>query len=137
VADSALDEVSFTGRHEAIRDGDEVDVHRPGAGVRTAGRSEPRDRPAPRSSPRSSPRPSPRPSPRSGHEPEPDEFDHLAVPQRHPVGAVARFVVVVLVFLLGFSLGSAVAGPGDGSMTSKLAGWARDKHLGFVVDALH
>jgi hypothetical protein len=46
----------------------------------------------------------------------------------------AKLLVVLVVLLIGFSVGQALAAPGDADMRTRLGGWARDHHLGFVVD---
>jgi hypothetical protein len=50
-----------------------------------------------------------------------------------PVAVAVRLLVVTVVLLVGFSVGAALAAPGDASVTSRLANWARDHYLGFVV----
>ena len=42
-------------------------------------------------------------------------------------------LIAVLLCWVGFSVGQALAAPGGGSMSSKLAEWARDHYLGPVV----
>jgi hypothetical protein len=52
------------------------------------------------------------------------------------VALAIQVLAVALVLAIGFSVGQALAAPGDASMTTRLAGWARDHHLGFVVDQI-
>jgi hypothetical protein len=52
---------------------------------------------------------------------------------RRPTVRVILALVVVFCCWLAFSVGQALAAPGGGSMSSKLAEWARDHYLGPVV----
>jgi hypothetical protein len=53
---------------------------------------------------------------------------------RKPVVLAAQLLIVLVVLLIGFSVGQALAAPGDADMRTRLGGWARGHHLGFVVD---
>jgi hypothetical protein len=124
-----LDEVSFTGLHETIRE-DRGEARRPAA------RPRPADRSRFDANSNSNSNANAAAADDDFDDFDDDDFDDRPGPERHPVGLALRFVVVLLVLLLGFSVGSALAAPGEGSMTSKLGDWARDKHVGFVVDAV-
>ncbi len=51
------------------------------------------------------------------------------------VGIVVNLLLVVIVLIVGFSVGQALAAPGSASAQSRVGNWARDHHLTFLVDA--
>ncbi|WP_394436531.1 phosphodiester glycosidase family protein [Streptomyces sp. SGAir0957] len=57
--------------------------------------------------------------------------------RRHPLAARAVLATAVLaVSTLGWSVSGALTYPGDDSTAARLAGWAREHHMGSVVDQL-
>ncbi|MEV1023164.1 phosphodiester glycosidase family protein [Streptomyces sp. NPDC050264] len=57
--------------------------------------------------------------------------------RRHPLAARAVLATGVLALsTLGWSLSGALTYPGDDSTAARLAGWAREHHMGTVVDQL-
>jgi hypothetical protein len=122
-----LDEVSFTGQHQAFRDG-----HRPPS----AGPPGPVREPAPA-----------RPARRdldsdlddvrfTGRHQVPRDRDAVRRPRRRPLATTVKVLVVALVLVAGVSLGRQLALPGSDGATSRVGDWARAHHLGFVIDQM-
>jgi hypothetical protein len=127
LAGDELDDVSFTGQHQAFRDG-----HRPPS----AGPPGPVRAPAPARPPRRDVDAALDDVSFTGRHQVPRGRDAVRPPRRRPLATTVKLLVVALVLVTGVSLGRELALPGSVGVTSRVGVWARAHHLGFVIDKI-
>jgi hypothetical protein len=120
-----LDEVSFTGQHQAVRDGQRPPSAGPSGSVRAPAPARPSRRDLDASLDEVS---------FTGRHQVLRDRDAARPPRRRPLATTAKLLVVALVLVVGASLGRELALPGTAGVTTRVGDWARGHHLGFVIN---